>query len=30
MALARGVGTPQAVRLPEELLVRIDRYAAPT
>jgi len=28
MAQARGVGTPQAVRLPAELLERIDRYAA--
>ena len=28
MAQTRGVGTPQAVRLPAELLERIDRYAA--
>jgi hypothetical protein len=28
MAQARGVGSPQAVRLPAELLERIDRYAA--
>ena len=28
MTQARGVGTPQAVRLPPELLERIDRYAA--
>jgi Arc/MetJ-type ribon-helix-helix transcriptional regulator len=28
MAKARGAGTPQAVRLPPELLERIDRYAA--
>lgn len=27
MARARGAGTPQAVRLPQELLERIDRYA---
>lgn len=25
---AKGAGTPQAVRLPQELLDRIDRYAA--
>ena len=28
MAQTRGAGTPQAVRLPQELLERIDRYAA--
>jgi hypothetical protein len=28
MAQARGAGTPQAVRLPQDLLERIDRYAA--
>ena len=28
MAQARGAGTPQAVRLPQELLERIDCYAA--
>jgi len=28
MAQTRGAGTPQAVRLPGELLERIDRYAA--
>jgi Arc/MetJ-type ribon-helix-helix transcriptional regulator len=28
MAHARGAGAPQAVRLPQELLERIDRYAA--
>ena len=28
MVRARGVGTPQAVRLPAELLERIDLYAA--
>jgi antitoxin component of MazEF toxin-antitoxin module len=28
MARTRGAGTPQAVRLPAELLERIDRYAA--
>jgi len=28
MAQARGAGTPQALRLPQELLERIDRYAA--
>ena len=28
MAQARGAGTPQTVRLPAELLERIDRYAA--
>jgi Arc/MetJ-type ribon-helix-helix transcriptional regulator len=28
MSQSRGVGTPQAVRLPPELLERIDRYAA--
>ena len=27
MALTRGAGTPQSVRLPAELLERIDRYA---
>jgi hypothetical protein len=27
MAQTRGAGTPQAVRLPGELLERIDRYA---
>lgn len=28
MAQSRGAGTPQAIRLPPELLERIDRYAA--
>ena len=28
MAQTRGAGAPQAVRLPQELLERIDRYAA--
>jgi Arc/MetJ-type ribon-helix-helix transcriptional regulator len=28
MAQARGVGKPQALRLPQDLLERIDRYAA--
>ena len=28
MAQPRGAGTPQTVRLPAELLERIDRYAA--
>jgi len=28
MALTRGAGTPQSVRLPAELLDRIDRYAS--
>ena len=28
MAQARGAGTPQALRLSQELLERIDRYAA--
>ena len=28
MAQKRGAGAPQAVRLPQELLERIDRYAA--
>ena len=28
MAQPRGAGTPQSVRLPAELLERIDRYAA--
>ncbi len=28
MAQTRGAGSPQAVRLPQELLERIDRYAA--
>ena len=28
MAQTRGAGAPQAVRLPQELLDRIDRYAA--
>ncbi|MBM5796770.1 MAG: hypothetical protein FJ060_01145 [Cyanobacteria bacterium K_Offshore_0m_m2_072] len=28
MATARGAGTPQAVRLPQDLLERIDRYAS--
>ena len=28
MAQLRGAGTPQTVRLPAELLERIDRYAA--
>ena len=28
MAQTRGAGVPQAVRLPQELLERIDRYAA--
>ena len=28
IAQARGAGTPQTVRLPAELLERIDRYAA--
>lgn len=28
MSQSRGVGTPQAVRLPPELLERIDLYAA--
>ena len=28
MTQARGAGAPQAVRLPQELLERIDRYAA--
>ncbi len=28
MAQARGAGTPQAVQLPQDLLERIDRYAA--
>ena len=28
MAQARGAGAPQAVRLPQDLLERIDRYAA--
>jgi len=28
MAQARGAGTPQALRLPQDLLERIDRYAA--
>jgi antitoxin component of MazEF toxin-antitoxin module len=28
MSQSRGAGTPQAVRLPPELLERIDRYAA--
>ena len=28
MTQARGAGTPQAIRLPPELLERIDRYAA--
>ena len=28
MAQERGAGTPQTVRLPAELLERIDRYAA--
>ena len=27
-AAAKGAGSPQAVRLPQELLDRIDRYAA--
>lgn len=28
MTQSRGAGTPQAIRLPPELLERIDRYAA--
>ena len=28
MAQSRGAGTPQTVRLPAELLERLDRYAA--
>ena len=28
MAQTRGAGSPQAVRLPQELVERIDRYAA--
>ena len=28
MPQSRGAGTPQAIRLPPELLERIDRYAA--
>jgi len=28
MAQPRGAGTPQALRLPQDLLERIDRYAA--
>ena len=28
MGQARGAGTPQALRLPQDLLERIDRYAA--